>query len=338
MLERHFKANIGFEDIKIQNKHIYFEENNKMAAISVLMAVYNCDKYLREAIDSILNQTWNDFEFIIVNDGSTDNSLKILQEYDDARIKLITYDENRGVAHARNVGLEYCISEYVALMDADDIALQDRLEIQINFLKEHEDIDGVYAKLRYMQIDGTPIDREWPKAYYNYNYVKAEMLLQNTIANPTVMFRRQIVEQYQIKYDETWKISTDYKFWCDYLKHGRIVGIDKVLCYYRLRNHSIYNNAPMSKKKESDRKIKLYYFEHYGFQFAQKEVDILCKIYGPDDGEIISEEEMILVYEVLLKMVRQAAENNLEFAEEVRIMCRKRFLEKIKSSGSLWNV
>ena len=71
-----------------------------MAAISVLMAVYNCDKYLREAIDSILNQTWNDFEFIIVDDGSTDNSLQILRGYSDPRIKVITYEENRGIGRA----------------------------------------------------------------------------------------------------------------------------------------------------------------------------------------------------------------------------------------------
>lgn len=82
-----------------------------MAAISVLMAVYNCEKYLREAIDSILNQTWSDFEFVIVDDGSTDNSLQILKEYHDVRIKLITYGENRGVSYATNLGLRQCTAD-----------------------------------------------------------------------------------------------------------------------------------------------------------------------------------------------------------------------------------
>lgn len=308
-----------------------------MAALSVLMTVYNCEKYLRDAVDSILSQTWRDFEFIIVNDGSTDNSLQILKEYHDERIKLITYGENRGVAFSTNLGLRQCSAEYVALADSDDISFADRLEIQYNFLKENNNIDGVYAKVHYMQRDGTLIDKEWPKAYYNYNYVKAEMILQNTIANPTAMFRRQIVNQYQIKYDETWKISTDYKFWCDYLKHGKIVGMDKVLCYYRLRNHSVYSSAPLSAKMDADRQIKLYYFEQYGFRFTQDEKNILCKVFGID-GTIDSKEEMLLVYETLLKMALQASENQLEFADEVRIMCRKRFLEKMQKSTSLWNI
>ena len=160
-----------------------------MAAISVLMAVFNCDKYLKEAIDSILDQTWEDFEFIIVNDGSTDNSLGILRAYQDKRLKIITYKENRGVAYARNVGLKHCTSDYIALMDADDVALPDRLKLQYEYLMEHNDIDGVYAKVRHLDTEGKLLGEEFPVAYYNYKYVKAVMIFNNTISNPTAMFR-----------------------------------------------------------------------------------------------------------------------------------------------------
>ncbi len=307
-----------------------------MAAISVLMAVYNCDKYLREAIDSILNQTWGDFEFIIVDDGSTDNSLQILKEYSDQRINVITYEENKGVAHARNVGLQHCTSEYVALMDADDIALPDRLKLQYEYLMEHREIDGVYAKFRNLDVDGRLLEGEQPRAYYNYRYVKAVMILENTIANLTAMFRRQIVEEYKLRYDETCKIASDYRFWIEYLRYGKIVGIDKVLCYYRLRHHSLYNNAPLSVKKESEQRMLKYNLNSMGFRFLPEEENTLIKVFSMD-GEIDSGEEMTVLYRALLSMARQAKDMQLEFAEEIRIMCKKRFLEKVQNAAGLWN-
>lgn len=307
-----------------------------MAAISVLTAVYNCDKYLREAIDSILNQTWSDFEYIIVDDGSTDNSLQILKEYSDPRIKIITYEENKGVAHARNVGLEQCTSEFVALMDADDIALPDRLKLQYEYLMEHSEIDGIYAKVRCLDVDGRLLEGEQPMAYYNYKYVKAVMIFENTVSNPTAMFRRRIVEEYHLRYDETCKIGSDYRFWIEYLRYGKIVGLDSVLCYYRLRHHSLYNNSPLSARKESMQQMIEYNLHRMGFQLLPEEESILLKVFNIG-GSIDSGDEILLLYKALLSMVRQAEQMQLEFAEEIKIMCKKRFLEKVWNATELWN-
>lgn len=307
-----------------------------MAAISVLMAVYNCDKYLREAIDSILNQTWSDFEFIIVNDGSTDNSLQILKEYSDPRIKVITYEENGGAAHARNVGLEQCTSEFIAQMDADDIALPDRLKLQYEYLMEHSEIDGVYAKFRLLDVDGRLLEGERPTAYYNYKYVKAVMILENAVVNGTMMFRRRIVEEYQLRFDETCKIGSDYRFWFEYLRYGKIVGLDKVVYYYRLRHHSLFNNASLSAKKESVRQMISYNLKRIGFQFLPEEESTLLKVFNIG-GSIDSGDEMLLLYKALLSMAKQAEQMQLEFAEEIKIMCKKRFLEKIRNATELWD-
>lgn len=306
-----------------------------MASVSVLMTVYNCDKYLKEAVDSILNQTWDDYEFIIVNDGSTDNSLGILRAYHDKRIKIITYKENKGVAYARNVGLEQCSSEYVAVIDADDIALPDRLKLEYDYLSEHSEIDGVYAKCQYLGMDGKLLEMEYPKAYFNYKYLKAVMIFENTISNTTVMFRRKIVEKYHLKYDETCEIGEDYRFWIDYLRYGKIVGIDKVLCYYRIRYHSLFNDAPLSVKKENVKQEIEYNLNRLGFQLLPEETRILLKVFNID-GSIDSGEEMVLLYNALLSMVKQASEKKMDFAEEVKIMCRKRFLEKIQGANRLW--
>ena len=105
-------------------------ENIKQPKITVLMPVYNAGKYLREAIDSILNQSFSDFEFLIINDGSTDNSKNIIESYNDQRIKFIENDKNSGVIFSLNRGLDLAKGGYIARMDADDISLRDRLKIQ----------------------------------------------------------------------------------------------------------------------------------------------------------------------------------------------------------------
>ncbi len=308
-----------------------------MAKISVLMAVYNGEKYLGQSINSILNQTWKDFEFVIIDDGSTDNSLKIINSYRDSRIRIISSEKNYGVAHARNIGLEQCTSEYIAIMDADDVAVPERLEVSYRFLQENNDIDGIYGKILHLNLDGRLSESTYPMVCSDYKYIKAYMILNNTIANPTAMFRRQIAEEYHIRYDETWKIASDYKFWCDYLKYGKIVGMNKVLCHYRIRKHSLYNNAPASCQIEAERKIKLYNFKQCGFHFSENESELLFKVFG-GVGDVTSVEEMTLLYMALRKMVKQAKQNKLEYAEEVMNMCKNRFLEKIQRADALWNI
>lgn len=306
-----------------------------MAVISVLMTAYNAQEYLGEAIDSIINQTWNDFEFIIVDDGSTDGSLKILNEYKDERIKVIVSEKNGGVAYARNIGLAKCTSKYVAIMDADDVSSLNRLEKQYSFLEKHPEIDGVYAKFKCIKNNGEILQEERPIAYYNYNFVKASMILNNVVANCGMMFKRQIVVDYGLKYDETWKIGSDYKFWCDYIQYGKIVGMNEVLWYYRLRNDSVYNGSDLLDKKKCEKKMKLYNFEIYGLIFTEEEREILIKVFDTQ-GTIESRNEMILLYDAMLSMVVQLEQSKFDFVKEMKVLCRKRFLEKIETAKGLW--
>src|SRR3990172_12530717 len=125
--------------------------------ITVLMSAYNAEKYLREAIESILNQTFKDFEFIIINDCSTDKTKKIIEEYanKDARIKLINNATNLGLTKSLNIGLKEARGEYVARLDADDVALPERLEKQYEFMNKNRDITltGAWAEKIYEEGD-----------------------------------------------------------------------------------------------------------------------------------------------------------------------------------------
>ena len=121
------------------------EKKSSMPLLTVLMPVYNADKFLDESINSILSQTYSEFELLILDDASTDNSLKIIKAYakKDKRIKVLVNQKNRGEAKCRNRLLKNSKTEFIAWMDADDISLEDRLQTQIDFLKQNSKIDAV---------------------------------------------------------------------------------------------------------------------------------------------------------------------------------------------------
>ena len=135
--------------------------------VTVAIPVYNDEKYLREAIDSILNQTYKDFILLIINDGSTDNSEDIIASYTDKRIKLINHSCNMGRPAARNTALDAADTEYLAWMDADDISLPDRLQKQIAFLDSHPKISVCGSRVRYFhEMRGTPHQESWQPRFF----------------------------------------------------------------------------------------------------------------------------------------------------------------------------
>ena len=145
--------------------------------VSVVMSVYNSEKYLPEAIESILNQTYTNFEFIIINDGSTDNSLRIIKEYanKDKRIIVISR-ENKGLIFSLNEGIEVSKGKYIIRMDADDISLPNRLKIQLDFMEKNKDIAicGTVA----ITFDENNNERVW-KVYEDEKMIKAELLFSS---------------------------------------------------------------------------------------------------------------------------------------------------------------
>jgi len=114
-----------------------------MPKVTVLMPVYNAEKYLKEAIGSILGQSFSDFEFLIINDGSTDSSVKIIKSYDDPRIRFIANEKNLGVIPTLNKGFALAQGEFIARMDADDISLPKRLELQADFMDKHPEAGAI---------------------------------------------------------------------------------------------------------------------------------------------------------------------------------------------------
>jgi len=210
--------------------------------VSVVMPVYNGGEHLQEAIDSILYQTFKDFEFLIINDGSTDDSEKIIKNYKDERIKLINNRQNIGLSASLNKGIVKSKCKYIARMDADDISLITRLAIQYSFMKTHTEIDvcGSSIKLFNGNVWQYPC---------NDNEIKCTLLFNNAIAHPTVIFKRNHFINNNLYYNETFKHSQDYDLWVRALKNTRFHNLKESLVSYRVSKSEIKKHYLKSEQK-----------------------------------------------------------------------------------------
>jgi glycosyltransferase involved in cell wall biosynthesis len=203
------------------------------------MSVYNGEKYLNEAIDSILNQTFKEFEFIIVNDGSTDDSEKIILEYNDDRINYIKR-KNGGLSAALNTGLFVAKGEYIARMDADDISYKDRLEKQLAFMESNDGIVALGAGITYIEENGAQIfsfvNKMTPEE------IRDNILKRCPIAHPTAFYRRDVAIKCGGYYEKIRQYFEDHLLFKKMLAYGDLYNLNEFLLYYRLVSNSITSN------------------------------------------------------------------------------------------------
>ncbi len=200
--------------------------------ISVVMSVYNGELYLAEAMNSILNQTFTDFEFIIIDDGSTDSSREIIESYKDPRIKLLTNDYNQGLAQSLNKGISIARGKYIARMDADDISLPERLEKQVAFMEENTGI-GVCGT--WVKIIG--VNPEWVRELEtDPETMRSNFIFGHQIVHPSVIMSKDLLLKHQLFYNPVYKKAQDYELWCRCSRYSSVSNIPEVLLLYRQRN------------------------------------------------------------------------------------------------------
>jgi glycosyltransferase involved in cell wall biosynthesis len=206
--------------------------------VSVLMPVYNTERYVAQAVESILSQTWKDFEFIILDDGSTDASLKILKKYaaQDKRIRLVSR-ENRGVIRTRNNLLELAEGEFVAVMDADDVALPERLALQVEFLQANLDVVCVGGAHEIIDEDGRLLTR-LPLPELDQQIQELALAGHGSICNPCAMIRRSALVKIG-GYDETLMCAEDLDIWLKLGEIGKLANLKQTVLKYRLLKSSI---------------------------------------------------------------------------------------------------
>lgn len=239
--------------------------------LTVLMPVYNAEKYLRIAIDSILNQSFREFEFMIIDDGSSDQSISIIESYNDPRIRLIKNEKNLGITATLNKGIQLSNTELIARMDADDISYPERLQKQYEYLSKHQECALVSSWAREITQDGEPsATMEFDPDYYHYM-----LNFECWIYHPAVMYRRSAVQEvgmYTVRYSE------DFELWWQLSRRYKIYVFPEVLLDYRLSDNS---QSRITKFKETDdiqhaqvlRNIRYYTGEH--FSISPNEIEFL---------------------------------------------------------------
>jgi len=208
--------------------------------ISVIMPVYNAEKFLDESIKSILSQTFQDSEFIIINDGSMDNSLKIIKEYarKDKRIVLINNAKNLGLQKTLNKGLKAASGRYIARMDADDISLPNRLGIQYNYLEKHPEIFLLGGSAIVIDEEGKRMGSF--RKQDNPSRVRKKLGKSNSIIHSSIVFRNE-----GLSYREKFKTSEDYDFYLRALSSGKkITNLSDFLIKYRISKNSFVSTKP----------------------------------------------------------------------------------------------
>jgi len=225
--------------------------------VSIIIPVYNRERYLEQAISSVLNQSYSNFELIIVDDGSTDNSLNIAREFakNDRRIRVVALEENQGFAIARNEGLKVARGEFITGMDSDDIMLPNAIKARVEFLNSHPEVGLVFGKIhKVIDKDGNPIENAFSeriqqfymreKEYDFYEKVKKlEMWIPN--ADVTSMFRRDLLFR-QGYYEENLMYGGDKEFFFRIMRDSNISYVAEPIVSYRLHNSN--NSAMMDKE------------------------------------------------------------------------------------------
>jgi glycosyltransferase involved in cell wall biosynthesis len=208
---------------------------NESPKISVIMPTKNAEMYLKESITSILSQSYGDFEFLIIDDHSTDHTLELINGFKDSRIKLIDGD-CRGISAALNLGINLAKGEYIARMDADDISLPDRFKEQVFFLDQNSDI-GICGTRVIPISNDSRFDAEWG------NWLKTEPKIIDLfgpviVCHPTVMMRKSVIERFDLYYDETIRYTEDQDLWFRAIKVTKFYNLGNKLLKYRIHNES----------------------------------------------------------------------------------------------------
>ena len=206
--------------------------NNK-PNVTVLMPVYNCELYVAEAIESMLQQTYQNFEFLIIDDASEDETLKILKRFTDSRIHIIEKQKNTGYTNSLNYGLTIAKGKYIARMDGDDISLPKRLELQVAYMEQHPDVVVCGA---FYKIIGTETIKTFPT---NHEAIKVNLLENTCFAHPLVLIRKTTLDAHHLNYDLTKEPAEDYALWVTLLKYGKLHNIEDVLLHYRVHEQQV---------------------------------------------------------------------------------------------------
>ena len=215
--------------------------------VSVVMAVHNGERHLAKALFSVLAQTYSTLEVIVINDGSTDSTPRLLADCHDPRLVVLKNDRNEGLARSLNRGIERAKGSYIARMDADDVCHLHRIEYQVRYMEQHPEVGLLGTACRI--IDGTGNAHDVVVHPQSDAAMRWRLLFAPPLAHPTALIRREILLNHNLRYDPAWPVAQDYELWSRLLKFCRGANLTEALLDYRV--HSSGTSAMKRDDQES---------------------------------------------------------------------------------------
>lgn len=239
--------------------------------VSVIMNCYNSSTYLREAIDSVFAQSYNDWEIIFWDNASTDKSAAIAKDYDE-KLRYFHAEKTVPLGHARNLAIEKVRGEFIAFLDCDDVWLPEKLEKQIGFLESHNDVAMVYSDILSIDFNGNVIENYLKNKKFYRGKIFEKLLVYNFIAILTVVLRKKILDEVGM-FDASYMIDEDYELFLRISESHNIDFLDAPLAKYRIHENNLFRKTDILVKEQNqildywmDRKdisIKTWFSVHF---------------------------------------------------------------------------
>lgn len=279
----------------------------KSPKVTVLMSVYNGETYLRDAMDSILSQDFTDFEFLIINDGSKDDSEKIIRSYKDDRIRLIMNEKNIGLVNSLNKGFELAQGEYIVRMDCDDISHKNRLSTQVRFMDSHLSV-GASGSFHNLLLNGKKAVADFP---LKNDEIKCYMLFNSPIAHPAVIIRNSIIKKEKLLYRSEYIHAEDYDLWSQLSEIADLANVSDVLLNYRVHENQITKNQKLIlERQQSMTGIRTRHLKKINIIPSPEEMKLHHLV---SDGSKPESSQQLIDSEIWLKKILTHTLNNKQF-------------------------
>ena len=241
--------------------------------VTVLMSVYNGEAFVRQAVESVLNQTFKDFEFLIFDDKSTDASLAILEVFTDKRMHIVANPENLGLTRNLVAGMSMARGEFIARMDADDICVPDRLEQQLRFLEGNPDVGVLGSAVTFFDDNGMELLARQP---LEHEEIKCALFYGFTMLHPSVMIRVSALKEFGLNYDPEFRVSQDHDLWTRAVRKVRFANLANPLLRMREHGAKLGRTRKELQISLSDR-IRRRQLEELGFVFDARQLRLFCE-------------------------------------------------------------
>lgn len=293
---------------------------------SVLMPVFNSEQFVADAIKSILKQSFKDFEFLILDDASTDKSFEIIKDFEnkDPRIKVFQNEKNLGVVESRNKLINLSKGRYIAWIDSDDIALENRFEKQIKFLEEHSEIGMVGAYPVIIDENGRKTGKWWFET--DPQKLKIELFFHSPFLSSSVVIRKSALPQNF--YDSKFPVAEDFDLYSKISEHSEITNIPEILVEYRINSKGLSKSNTEKMEQLSVHVIKEH-AERLGIKLEEKMIQDLRK---PKTASKIAFEEITEIEKSLILLKNLLLENDCFDKTAVTEIIQKYWFETCRKS------